>query len=531
MAKYRVLVADALSDEGLAVLKQHPDIEVVKILKLKGEELAKELRQSDCVLVRSQPQITADVLKDAGKCRIIGRAGIGVDNVDVAAATAAGIIVMNTPGGNSVTTAEHTLAMLFAVARTLPQAHAKLAQGVWDKNNHTGAELYNKTLGVIGLGNIGGIVADRAKGLKMKILGFDPYVTAEKAAEKGIELATLDEIYQRADFITLHIPLSDETRNMISTKQFAMMKPTARIINCARGGIIDEAALLVALNEGKIAGAALDVFETEPVPAGHPLLNHPKIVTTPHLGASTVEAQVNVAVQVCEQAVAYLIHGDIRNAVNAPTVSGEVVKALGPQLKLGQILGKVHRQLLTGAVQAVSVKFVGDFVRYDLEPVVREVLVGLLEGTLEQAINAINVREVANKRSIEVQVSSSKKSTGYSASVEVEVRSASGSLTLVGAVFGDNEVRLVRFGEFHLDGIEPEGTIVAIQNGDKPGVVGAVGTFLGQNNINIARLQVSRNRKDGQAMMFLQIDGALPDTVRQELAKLDAVKSVAVLRL
>ncbi len=531
MTKFRVLVGDSLSAEGLSVFDGYDQIEVVCKNGLEGEELAAEVRASDAVLVRSKPVITADILANPGKCKVIGRAGIGVDNVDIAAATANGVIVMNTPGGNSVTTAEHSVAMLFSVARTIPQAHAKLTQGNWDKKAHTGAELYNKTLGVVGLGNIGRIVADRARGLKMKVVGFDPYVTKEQAEDIGIELASLDEIYTRADFITLHVPLTDGTKGLINKEVFAKMKPTARIVNCARGGIVDEADLVEALDAGEIAGAALDVFASEPVPADSPLLNHPKIIMTPHLGASTVEAQVNVAVQVAEQVAAYLTKGDIRNAVNAPALSGETVAALGAQLDLARILGKLHHQLQKGGISDVSMHFHGDFVRYDLEPVVREVLVGLLAGTVDQSVNVINVREIAAKRGVQVNVASSRKGSAYSASIEVQVTTSEATHTIVGAVFGAQEVRIVRFDDFLLEGIEPEGNILLIHNSDKPGAVGEVGSYLGNAGINIARLQVSRNRNDGVAMMFFQLDSDITEEQRLGLEQLETVESVTVLSL
>jgi D-3-phosphoglycerate dehydrogenase len=531
VAKYTVFVADSLSDEGLAVFDQYPDIEVVKETGLKGEELAAKTRESDAVLIRSAVNYTAAELANPGKCKVIGRAGIGVDNVDIAAATEAGVIVMNTPGGNSVTTAEHSLAMLFAVARTLPQAHAKLAQGNWDKKAHKGVELYNKTLGVVGLGNIGRIVADRAKGLKMKVIGYDPYVSKEKAEEYGIELVDLDGIFDRSDFISLHIPLTDATKNLVNAERMKQMKPTARIVNCARGGIVDEDALVEALDAGEIAGAALDVFAQEPLSKDSPLVGHPKVVTTPHLGASTHEAQVNVAVQVAEQVAEFLTKGDILNAVNAPALSGETVAALGAHMQLARILGHMQLQLLDSGYKKVTVRLQGDFVRHDIEPVVRAALVGLLDGTVEQAVNTINVREVAKARGIEIEVNSAEASKDYSASIAMEVHTDNGSHELVGAVFGDDEIRLVRFGEYQLEGMTPEGCILAVQNGDQPGVVGAVGTLLGEEGINIARLQVSRNRNDGQAMMFFQVDSDITDEQKAKLEALGQVQNVQVLTL
>lgn len=530
MAEYRVLAADNLSDEGLAVLAKYPEIEV-KIIsaKIDKDTLRAELLEADALLVRSQPKVPADVMEGNKRCKVMGRAGIGVDNIDTEAATANGVIVMNTPGGNSITTAEHALAMLFAVARGLPQAHAKLQAGDWDKKSFVGAELNAKTLGVVGLGNIGAIVADRARGLKMNVIGYDPFLTEDKADELGVKLVSLEEIYKQADFITLHVPMTDDTRGMIGKEQFAMMKSTARLVNCARGGIVDEEALLVALDEGQIAGAAFDVYATEPLPSDSPLLGHAKLITTPHLGASTVEAQVNVSVMVARQVAEFLVKGDVRNAVNAPSISGETVRALGAHLELGRKIGGMHRQLQESACKKVEIKLSGEIASLDFEPVVREVLVGLLDGTVEQPVNVVNVRSIATRRGIEVQVSSTKKGTTYTSSVEVVVSSDTDSHTLAGAVFGADDARIVRFDDFLLEGISLGGTVLALYNDDKPGVIGAVGGFLGENAVNIAQMQVSRNRHDSSAMMFVELDGEISLELLQEMEKIPSITWVKVL--
>lgn len=533
MTTHRILVADNISKEGLALLREYDDIEIKVIpAKLTGEALQAELAEAEGLLVRSQPKVPAEVLSKPGKCKVIGRAGIGVDNVDVEAATAAGIIVMNTPGGNAITTAEHSLAMLFAVARRLPQAYAKLQAGDWDKKSFVGAELSGKTLGVVGLGNIGTIVADRARGLKMEVLGYDPYVTAEKAEKIGVSLATLDEIWEKADFITLHVPLVDATRNLISTEQFKKMKPTARLVNCARGGIVDEAALIEALDAGEIAGAALDVFVNEPLTGDSPLLGHPKLITTPHLGASTVEAQVNVSVMVARQVADYLSKGDIRNAVNAPSVSGETVRALGAHLTLGRKIGSLHRQLLEGGLKRVEIRCLGELAKLDYEPVVREALVGLFTGMVAQTVNVVNVRSIATKRGVEIQVATAGKGeTAYNSALEVTVVTDKKTHTVSGALFGREDGRIVRFGEYLLEGITPEGSILALRNDDTPGVIGQVGTVLGKLKINIAQMQVSRNSSDKAAMMFVRLDAPIAEEVLTALAEQPAVQWARLLQL
>src|SRR6266851_985798 len=381
---FRVLLSDSLSPQGVDVLKRHPQISVDIKTGLSPSELAVIIGSYDALVVRSATKVTREVIDRANALKIIGRAGVGVDNVDLDAATRRGIVVMNSPLGNSVTTAEHTISMMMAMARHIPAAHAALLAGKWERSKFTGSEVCNKTLGIVGLGNIGRIVADRAIGLKMKVIGFDPILTAEAAARIGVEKVELDELLRRADFITLHAPLTDETRGLIGATAFAVMKKGVRVINCARGGIVNETALLEALQSGKVAGAALDVFVEEPPPLDHPLLRHPHVIATPHLGAATDEAQVQVAVDIANQVVEFLTEGTIRFAVNIPALSVKELEMLGPHLSLSEKLGRLAAQLIAGTPEQVTVGFTGEAANLRGEPVIAAVLKGLLSGFLDQ---------------------------------------------------------------------------------------------------------------------------------------------------
>jgi D-3-phosphoglycerate dehydrogenase len=400
----RVLVADKLAPEGMAVLQHAIDagqLQVDERVGMKPDELCKAIGEYDGLIVRSASTVTKDVVEAASKLRVIGRAGIGVDNIDVEAATRRGIAVMNTPGGNNVTTAEHAISMLLSLARSIPQATASMKGGKWEKTKFTGSEISNKTLGIVGVGNIGRLVAERAQGLKMKVMAYDPFITEQKAREMGIELATLDAVLQRADFISIHTPLLPETRNLIDAAALAKMKPTARLVNCARGGIVDEVALADALRNKKLAGAALDVFEQEPVATDNPLLGLDNVVCTPHLGAATAEAQVAVSVAIAEQIVDFLVHNVTRHAVNLPSISAEQLDVLRPYLTLGERLGSLQAQLLEGAPQEIGVEYAGEVAAHDVQPVTIAVLKGLLGRLLETSVvNFVNARELAKERGI-----------------------------------------------------------------------------------------------------------------------------------
>lgn len=528
--KYRVLVTDPLAPQGLERLRTYPDLVVDTSVGLTSAELSRVIPPYHGLIVRSGTRVTKMVIEAATNLRVIGRAGIGVDNIDVEAATKQGIVVMNTPGGNNVTTAEHALSLLLALARNIPQANAALKSGRWEREKFTGSEICNKTLGVIGLGNIGSIVAERALGLKMRVVAYDPFVTPEHAAKLRVELVDLDELYARADFITVHTPLTKETRGLIGATAFARMKKGVRLINCARGGIVDEAALAQAIRDGIVAGAALDVFAQEPPPPDHPLLQLEQVICTPHLGAATDEAQINVAVTIADQVGRFLTHGVIQNAVNFPSLTAKLLAILQPYLVLGEKLGSFLAQILTGAPLEVQVEYSGEVVAYDVTPVTAAVLRGLLSPVLETPVNYVNAPLIARERGIRVVESRSSRPSDFLNSVTVRVVTEAETHTLEGAVFSNKAVRLVRVNDFYLEAVL-DGYILMLHNRDVPGVVGAVGTLLGQRGINIASLELGRERVGGMAISLFHVDGQVPPDVLAELQMLEPIVSAQQIRL
>lgn len=527
---HRVLISDSLSEQGLERLRACPEIEVDVRPGLKGEELLRAIPAYQGLIIRSGTKVTKEVIDAATNLRVVGRAGIGVDNVDVEAATKRGIVVMNTPGGNNVTTAEHAISLMLALARNIPQANASLKSGQWKREKFTGSEICNKVLGVIGLGNIGSIVAERALGLKMQILAYDPFVSPETAAKLRVELASLDDMYARADFITVHTPMTKETRGLIGAAAFAKMKKGVRIINCARGGIVDEAALAQAIKDGVVAGAALDVFEEEPPPANHPLLQVEQVICTPHLGAATDEAQINVAIAIAEQVVNFLSQGVIQNAVNFPSMTPKMLTILQPYLVLGEKLGGFLSQLADSAPQEIQVEYSGDIIDYDAAPATAAVLRGILSPFLETPVNYVNAPHIARERGIRVIESRSNRPSDFLNSITVRVASASGVKTVEGAVFSNNAVRLVRVNDFYLEAVL-DGHIIVLNNRDVPGVVGAVGTLLGQRGINIAGLELGRDLVGGMAISLIHVDGQVPQEVLAELRTLEPIISAQQIKL
>jgi D-3-phosphoglycerate dehydrogenase len=526
----RILVSDKLDKQGLEILQAAPGLEVDNTPGLSPEELKKVLHQYEGLVIRSGTKWTAELLEAATNLRIIGRAGIGVDNVDVEAASKRGIIVSNTPGGNNVTTAEHAISMMLACARDIPQANATLRAGEWKRNAFIGVEVTGKTLGVIGLGNIGAIVADRAKGLKMHVLGYDPFVNAEAAARLGIELVTLDEMYARADFLTIHTPMTPETRGLIGEKSIAKMKKGVRIVNCARGGIVDEAALLAALNSGQVGGAALDVFASEPPAKDDPLVMHPKVVATPHLGASTGEAQLNVAIAVAEQIRDFFADGTIRNAVNVPSLSAEAAGAVAPYVGLAEKIGGMHAQLSGCAPDEVVISYNGDVADLDIRPVNAAVLKGLLSSVLDVPLNAVNAPFLAKERGVKIVEVKNRDTKTFTSSIQITFKKGGESRVIEGAVFGGHVARIVRFGDFFLEAV-PEGNIVILHNRDVPGVVGRLGTFLAKHNVNIAGLTLGREKAGGQAVSFFHVDSPLDAAQLDELRGLQDVTGAQMVRL
>jgi len=526
---YRVLLTDPLGPEGLARLREQPDLEIVARPGLAPAELRAAMRGFHALIVRSGTKVTADALAEADALRVIGRAGIGVDNIDVDAATKKGIVVMNTPGGSNVTTGEHAITLLLALARNVPQAAAATRAGRWERKR-LGAEVCNKVLGIIGMGNIGTIVAERALGLRMKVIAADPFVTAETAARLRVELVTLDELYARSDFVTIHTPLTAETRNLINRDTIARMKRGVRIINCARGGIVDEVALAEAIRSGQVAGAALDVLAQEPPPPDHPLLAMEEVICTPHLGASTEEAQVNVAVAIAQQVADFLCRDIIQNAVNVPSLSPEVLKVLRPYLLLAEKLGALQAQLITEPPLEVAVQASGEAAERETRSLTAAVLRGLLGHRLESGVNYVNAPAIARERRIRVIESRALEASDYVSALSVQVRTASRTTVVEGAVFGASLVRLTKVDGFRMEAV-PEGHILMLHNRDVPGVVGRVGSLLGERGINIAGIELGREKVGGMAISLIHVDETVSPDVLAELRRLPQIVSAELLHL
>ena len=522
----RVLISDKMDPKAAAIFRDR-GIEVDEKPGLTPEELKAIIGDYDGLAIRSATKVTKAILEAATNLKVVGRAGIGVDNVDIAAATARGVVVMNTPFGNSITTAEHAIALMFALARQLPEADASTQAGKWEKNRFMGVEVTGKTLGLIGCGNIGSIVATRALGLKMKVAAFDPFLTPERAVELGVDKVEVDELLKRADFITLHTPLTDQTRNILSRENIAKTKKGVRIINCARGGLIDESALKDALDSGQVAGAALDVFETEPATAS-PLFGTPGFISTPHLGASTSEAQVNVAIQVAEQMSDFLLLGGVTNAINMPSLTAEEAPRLRPYMALAEKLGKLVGQILGEDVRAVSVEVEGAAAQLNQKPITGAVLAGLM-GTYSQTVNMVNAPYLAKERGLDVREVRHDREGDYHTLLAVEVETAKGLRRVAGTLFGNKAPRLVE-----LFGVEIEaelaGSMIYIVNTDTPGFIGKLGTALGAAGINIATFNLGRREALGEAVALVAVDGDVPMEMVATLAKLEGVRDVVPLR-
>jgi D-3-phosphoglycerate dehydrogenase / 2-oxoglutarate reductase len=530
----KVLVTDPIADAGIEYLRKYADVDVR--LGIGPDELVAAIGQYEALAVRSETKVTSAVIAAASALKVIGRAGVGVDNIDVKAATEKGIVVVNSPEGNTVAAAELTIAMLLSMARNIPQADASLRAGRWDRKRFLGTEVYGKTLGVVGLGKIGGEVARRAQAFEMDVIAYDPFATQEKADQLGITLCTLDEIYARADFITVHVPLNDRTRGLISTEQIARMKDGVRLINCARGGIIDEQALAEALKSGKVGGAAIDVFAKEPVPSGHPLIGIPNAVVTPHLGASTSEAQVNVAVDIAEQIAEVLAGRPARAAVNMPALSAEAFARVKPHLDLGEKIGSLHAQLardLDGRghpIEAVEVIFQGDFGDMPTAQVTRSVLAGILTPILSGPINLVNAPVLAASRGIKVTESHSPTPLEYSQMLTVRATTPIGQRTICGTVFGKTDLRIVHIDGYRVD-IIPERTMLVTLHTDRPGMIGAVGTLMGDNGINIAGMNVGREKVGGRALMVLMVDDNVSDDVMAQVRAMPGMEQAMMVSL
>lgn len=526
----KILISDSMSNKAVEILKSTPGLEVDVITGMKPEELKAKIKDYHGLVVRSATKATAEILEAAENLKVIGRAGTGVDNVDTVVATRRGIVVMNTPGGNTVTTAEHAVSMLMALARKIPQATASMRRGEWEKKKFEGTEVTGKTLGILGVGNIGSVVANRAQGLKMNVIAYDPFISAEAADKLGITLVSIDDLYKKSDFISVHVPLTNDTKNLVNAEAFKKMKKGVKIINCARGGIVCEADLAVAIREKIVSGAACDVFEKEPVPADNPLLQMEEVILTPHLGASTFEAQENVAIAIAEQIADYLTTGTIRNAVNVPSIPAELLGALNPYISLGEKLGSFQGQILKGALEEISVEYSGDVVSYDVAPITIACLKGILDQVLDQYVNFVNAPFVAKERGIKVVEIKSSRTTDFASSITIKVKTKEKESVIEGALFGKKEPRIVRIDSFFLDAV-PEGYLLLLHNEDKPGVIGNVGTLLAANNINIARLHLGRQSVGGEAVSVWNIDTPPSKGMLEKIMKLPHMINASVVEL
>jgi len=516
--KPKVLISDSLSPRAVEIFKQR-GVEVEQKTGLKPEELKEIIGNFDGLAIRSSTKVIADLMASAKKLKVVGRAGIGVDNVDVPAATARGIVVMNTPFGNSITTAEHAIALMFALARQIPQANASTHAGKWEKSKFMGVELTGKTLGVIGCGNIGSIVADRALGLKMKVVAFDPFLTAERAEEIGVEKVELEEIFKRADFITLHTPLTDQTRNIIDAKAIAKCRKGVRIINCARGGLVVEADLKAALESGQVGGAAIDVFAEEPAKQNI-LFGMENVVCTPHLGASTTEAQENVALQIAEQMSDFLLTGAITNALNMPSVSAEDAPKLKPYMKLAEQLGTLAGQVVQSGIKAVGIEYEGHAAALNTRPLTNVLLMGLLRPSLD-SVNMVNAPVMAKERGVKVSETRHGNEGDYHTLVRLKIETAEGKLTLAGTLFS-GKPRLVGIDDVVLEA-ELTPRMLFVRNEDKPGFIGRLGTKLGEAKINIANFNLGRSKPGENAVCLVSVDSEITPAALKEIEKIEGV--------
>ncbi len=520
----KVLVSDNISPKGVDILKK-AGLEVDVKTGLKPEELKSIIGEYDALVIRSATKVTAEIIEAADKLKVIGRAGTGVDNVDKIAATKKGIVVMNTPGGNTITTAEHAIAMLFALARRIPQASASMKAGKWEKKKFMGVELYNKTVGVIGLGRIGSEVAKRLQCMGMNVLAYDPFLSDERAEELGVTKTDLDKIFSDADFITIHTPLTAETKYLINKDTISKMKDGVYIVNCARGGIINEKDLYEAIQSGKVAGAALDVLEKEPPEEGYPLIADERVICTPHLGASTQEAQESVAVAIAEQIVDYLINGTIRNAVNFPSIPFDQVPLLRPYLVLLERMGSFASQIFTKSIKGVQIEYLGEIGSLNTQALTAAALKGILDPILGEPVNFVNASFIAKERGIEVKEIKGKEAGDYQSLVKINLLSKDDKTIIAGTLLSRKDPRIVQINDISME-IIPEGNMIFMKNHDRPGVIGNIGTLLGKNNINIGHMHFGRKEAGGIALSVISIDTPLTEDIIEQIKKLPNVLEV-----
>jgi len=529
---FKVLVCDPISKEGITVYEQAEDVEVVENTGLAEEEICKIIPEFDAIIVRSQTKVTAKIIEAGSKLKVIGRAGVGLDNVDKEAATRRGVVVMNVPGGNTVSTAELTFAMLLALSRNIPQAHASLLEGKWDRKKYKGVEVRGKVLGILGMGRIGTEVAKRARAFEMKVLAFDPYLTEEKARDTGVALVSFDDLLGKSDFLTIHTPLNVETRNLnlINAETLAKMKKGSRIINCARGGIVDEKALAKALDSGHIAGAAFDVYPVEP-PEERAVIDQACTVCTPHLGASTQEAQDVVAVELAYQVVDALQGKGIRNAVNIPYVDPELIEKLGPYIQLGEKLGLLGAQLSMSPLKSIEVDYMGEVTEYDVRPITVAILKGALQPYLDVQVNYVNAPYIARERGITLAEVKSSEIKAYTTLVAVKLVSERRETHLWGTLFAARkDPRVVRIDGYHVD-MRPFGRQIICKNEDKPGFIGSIGTLLGNAGVNIADMTVGRQEKGTTAITVIAVDEPIEGQLLEEIQALEHLEKFCLVNL
>ncbi|MBI3040246.1 MAG: phosphoglycerate dehydrogenase [Chloroflexi bacterium] len=523
----KVLIAEPVGEEGIDLLRRHAEVDIRS--DLKSEELLSLIGDYEALVVRSQTRVSARVIEAGKKLQVIARAGVGVDNIDVEEATRRGIVVVNAATSNTTSAAEHTIALMFALARHIPQANAVLKSGVWRRADFMGTELRNKTLGIIGLGNVGSEVARRARGLEMKLIAYDPFISADYARNLQVELTSLKQLLKEADFITLHIPLTKSTRGLIGAKELALVKPTARFINTARGGLIDEEALVKAIKEKRVAGAAFDVFNTEPL-EDSVLFEDDSIIITPHLGASTTEAQAMVAQDIAEQIIAVFKGEPARYAVNAPFISAETLLALAPFIKAASVAGRLVSQLVEGQMSSIQIKYDGEVSNYDTNALKATVLGGLLEGVSEERINLVNANIVAARRGLTVVEQKEATCENYASLITIEVTTSSGT-TAVATTVLRGETHVVRVNDYWIDIVPTGGYFLFSDHLDRPGLIGAVGKITGDANINISSMHLGRLKQRGQALMILALDEPLPEEQQQQILSVPGIDTVKLIKL
>ena len=524
----KILISDKLSKEAVDILSSTPSLEVEVKTDLKPDELKNIIGGYDALVVRSSTKVTKEIIQAGKNLKIIGRAGIGVDNVDVGAASLQGIIVMNTPGGNAVTTAEHTISMMMSLARKIPAACRTMKEGKWEKSKFVGNELYNKTLGIIGMGRIGSLVAQRAKGLEMKVIAYDPFLSKESAQKLNVPLVTLEELFKDSDFITIHAIQTEQTRHLLNDKAFSQMKKGIKIINCSRGGIIDEEALYRALEEGKVSGAALDVFEEEPT-KNLKLVNHENLICTPHLGASTVEAQVNVAIDIAEQLKDYFLNGVIKNAVNIPSVDQTVLAETKKYMDLGEKIGSFITQISEGSLEELSIEYRGEIADLGTKPLTVSIIRGLLTPIMKD-VNLVNAPILARERGIKVSETTSRDLQNFANLIQVRLKTDKKSYLVAGTLFDKKSPRIVHIDEYDLEA-PPSKFMLVFTNQDTPGVIGRIGTLLGENNINIAGMILGRAAPQGMAISIVNVDDEIPKNVLDQIGKLPNIITAKLVRL